>query len=53
MPAKVLLAARANVTAGLANEVDDVNQYAEQSRPDELGARRTQPVDALAVYTAN
>src|SRR5690242_2536537 len=26
MPAKVLLAARASVTAGLAKEVDDVNQ---------------------------
>src|SRR5271165_4217580 len=28
MPAKVSLAARASVTAGLANEVEDVNQYA-------------------------
>jgi hypothetical protein len=28
MPAKVSLAARAMVTAGLANEVDAVNQYA-------------------------
>src|SRR5580658_7551183 len=28
MPAKVSLAARARVTAGFANEVDDVNQYA-------------------------
>jgi hypothetical protein len=28
MPAKVLLDARASVTAGLANEVDAVNQYA-------------------------
>ena len=28
MPANVSLAARANVTAGLANEVEDVNQYA-------------------------
>ena len=26
MPAKVLLAARASVTAGFANEVEDVNQ---------------------------
>ena len=28
MPAKVSVAARARVTAGLANDVDDVNQYA-------------------------
>jgi hypothetical protein len=28
MPAKVSLAARASVTAGFANEVDEVNQYA-------------------------
>ena len=28
MPAKVFVAARAKVTAGLANEVDEVNQYA-------------------------
>src|SRR4051794_35234521 len=28
MPAKVFVAERASVTAGLANEVDDVNQYA-------------------------
>ena len=28
IPAKVLLAALASVTAGFANEVDDVNQYA-------------------------
>src|SRR5262245_16897891 len=28
IPAKVSLAARASVTAGFANEVDDVNQYA-------------------------
>jgi len=28
MPAKVLLSARAIVTAGLANEVEAVNQYA-------------------------
>jgi hypothetical protein len=28
MPAKVSLAARASVTAGSANEVDEVNQYA-------------------------
>src|SRR5262245_20920764 len=28
MPAKVSVRARATVTAGLANEVDDVNQYA-------------------------
>jgi hypothetical protein len=28
MPAKVSLAARARVTAGFANEVDEVNQYA-------------------------
>jgi hypothetical protein len=28
MPAKVSLAARARVTAGLAKDVDDVNQYA-------------------------
>ena len=27
MPAKVLLAARASVTAGLANDIDDVSQY--------------------------
>src|SRR6185503_625283 len=29
MPANVSVSARASVTAGLANEVDDVNQYAE------------------------
>jgi len=29
IPANVLLAARASVTAGFANEVDDVNQYAD------------------------
>src|SRR5215475_1635750 len=28
MPAKVLVSERATVTAGLANEVEDVNQYA-------------------------
>jgi hypothetical protein len=28
MPAKEFVAARASVTAGLANEVDAVNQYA-------------------------
>ena len=28
IPANVLLAARARVTAGLANEVEEVNQYA-------------------------
>jgi len=28
MPAKVSEAARAKVTAGLANDVDEVNQYA-------------------------
>ena len=28
MPAKVSLAVRASVTAGFANDVDDVNQYA-------------------------
>jgi hypothetical protein len=28
MPAKVLLSDRARVTAGFANEVEDVNQYA-------------------------
>jgi hypothetical protein len=28
MPVNVLVAARATVTAGLANDVDDVNQYA-------------------------
>jgi len=27
MPAKVLLSARAMVTAGFANDVDEVNQY--------------------------
>ena len=48
MPANVLLAARAIVTAGFANDVDDVNQYAAvMYAPTANGTavllRRTQP----------
>ena len=48
MPANVSLAARARVTAGLANDVDDVNQYAAvmyapTANGTTSGRRRTQP----------
>src|SRR6185312_14583485 len=48
IPAKVSLAARARVTAGLANEVDEVNQYAAvmyapTANGTTAGRRRTQP----------
>ena len=48
MPANVSLAARASVTAGLANDVDDVNQYAAvmyapTANGTALGRRRTHP----------
>src|SRR6266536_3824623 len=49
IPAKVSLNARPIVTAGLANEVEEVNQYADPMyAPTAAGASAARPADASA-----